>query len=97
MAKKSKNRKPGEPTIQPTVESDISPVVEEWYRKIIRNMSWIVAICFLLVITLPNFDIEYLDEIIKFVFFLGVFNLFVFILLEFIGESIKRYFSRMVK
>ena len=97
MAKKNKNRKSEEPTLHQEVESDISPVVEEWYRKIIRNMSWIVAICFLIVITLPNFDIEYLDEIIKFVFFLGVFNLFVFILLEFIGESLKKYLSRMVK
>lgn len=97
MAKKNKNRKPTEPTLQPAVESDISPVVEERYRKLIRIMSWVVAICFLLVITLPNFDIMYLDEIIKFVFFLGVLNLFVFILLEFIGESLKRYFSRMVK
>ena len=97
MAKKSKSSKPEQKAAVNPVNSEISPVVEEKYKFIIKIMSWTVAICFLIVITLPNFDFEYLDIVIKFVFFLGVFNLFIFIILEFIGESLQRYFSKKVQ
>ncbi len=94
MGKKSRIKRT---QIEPQIvdpASDISPAVELLFKKILRAMSWIVGICFFIIITLPNFDFVYLDAIIKFVFFLGVFCLLLFILFEFFGESFKTYLSK---
>jgi len=93
MGKKSKNKRNN---IKPEVESkqsEITPLVEAKFKIILKIMSWTVGICFLIIITLPNFDFSYLDIIIKFVFYLGVFNLLLFILFEFFGEALKKYLS----
>ena len=94
MGKKSKNRSQ---LITEKVEEkkpEISPEVELKFKGILKIMSWTVGICFLVIITLPNFEFAYLDAVIKFVFYLGVFNLLLFILFEFFGESFKKYLSK---
>jgi len=73
---------------------DIAPEIEAKFKFILKIMSWTVGICFLIIITLPNFEFTHLDIIIKFVFYLGVFNLLLFILFEFFGESFKKYLSK---
>ena len=96
MGKKSRiknNQITQEPAEQ---KSDISPTVELLFKTILKIMSWTVGICFLIIIILPNFDFYYLDAIIKFVFYLGVFCLLLFILFEFIGESFKRFLSKRI-
>ena len=50
-----------------------------------------MGICFGLIIILPNFEFVFVDEIVKFVFFFGVFNLLMFGVMEMFGNSIKRY------
>lgn len=94
MAKKTRMKK-NQVTQEPAeLKSDISPVIESMFKTILKIMSWTVGICFLIIITLPNFDFYYLDAIIKFVFYLGVFCLLLFILFEFLGESFKRFLSK---
>ena len=96
MGKKSRMKK--KPLPQPPVVNVpvVSPAVELMFKKILRIMSWTVGFCFLIIITLPNFEFSQLDAIIKFVFFLGVFCLFLFILIEFFGESFKRFLSKRI-
>jgi len=48
-------------------------------------MSWIVGICFTLIIILPNFKFFMVGFLVKFVFYLGVLNLFLFAILEMFG------------
>ncbi len=94
MGKKSRSKKI---EIEPkTVEStpDVSPAIDMLFKRLLRAMSWTVGLCFLIIITLPNFDFMYLDLIIKFVFFLGVFCLFLFVMFEFFGESFKKFLSK---
>jgi hypothetical protein len=94
MGKKSRKKKIQQPP-QPVVkETGISTEVEILFKKILRIMSWTVGLCFLVIITLPNFEFNSLDAIIKFVFFLGVFCLFLFIIFEFFGESFKKFLSK---
>ena len=94
MGKKSKNRYQIKTEDVQEKKPDIAPVVELQFKKILKVMSWTVGICFLIIITLPNFEFAYLDAVIKFVFYLGVFNLLLFILFEFFGESFKKYLSK---
>ena len=93
MGKKSKKRRNNNGPEIDTLQSEISPLVEAKFKIILKIMSWTVGICFLIIITLPNFDFSYLDIIIKFVFYLGVFNLLLFILFEFFGDALKKYLS----
>lgn len=72
-------------------KSDFPDIVEERFKTILRVMSWIVGICFGLIIILPNFDFVYVDGIVKFVFFFGVLNLLTFGVMEMFGNSVKRY------
>ena len=97
MAKKSKRKNA---VIQePAGEQEIifSETAENKFKQILRIMSWIVGICFTLIIILPNFNFTMVDFIVKFVFYLGVLNLFLFAILEMFSVSVKRriekYFS----
>lgn len=72
-------------------KSEFPEEVEERFKLILRVMSWIVGICFSLIIILPNFDFIFVDEIVKVVFFFGVFNLLMFGVMELFGNSVKRY------
>ena len=94
MSKKSRNKVQTVDSSSGEQAPDISPEIEARFKFILKIMSWIVGICFLIIITLPNFEFASLDIIIKFVIYLGVFNLLLFILFEFFGESLKRYLSK---
>jgi hypothetical protein len=95
MAKKSKRKNI---VIQDQKQEGIqefSDQVESKFRQILRVMSWIVGICFTLIIILPNFDFFMVDFIVKFLFFLGVLNLLLFAVLEMFGTSVKRQISKL--
>lgn len=94
MGKKSRKKRYTDNNVKKPVEPEISPEVEKIFKIIVKTMSWVVGICFLLIIILPNFEFYLLDEIVKFIFFLGVFNLFLFVLLEFFGNSIKKIINK---
>jgi hypothetical protein len=91
MGKKSKRRSRIIEEKKIEKSSEFSDVVEERFKLILKVMSWVVGICFSLIIILPNFDFVLVDVIVKFVFFLGVFNLIMFGVLEMFGNSVKRY------
>ena len=81
-----------------TIERDevtISEKTEQKYKNILRSMSWIVGICFTLIIILPLFNNQTLDSLTRIFFFIGILNLFIFTLLEFIGDAIKRQLEKM--
>jgi hypothetical protein len=96
MGKKSRTKKQIQVEEPVTQEPEISTEIELLFKKILRGMSWTVGICFLIIITLPNFDFHFLDAIIKIVFYLGVLCLLFFILFEFFGESFKRLLSKKI-
>lgn len=75
--------------------TEFSDQVELKFKQILHVMSWIVGICFTLIIILPNFNFFMVDLIVKFVFFLGVFNLLLFAVLEMFSTSVKRQLSRL--
>jgi hypothetical protein len=91
MGKKSKRRSRFIEEKKMENKSEFSDEVEERFKLILKVMSWIVGICFALIIILPNFDFVMVDGIVKFVFYLGVFNLIMFGVLEMFGNSVKRY------
>jgi hypothetical protein len=89
---KRKNNVVQDPTKE---ETPVFPEkVETKFKQILRIMSWIVGICFTLIIILPNFKFFMVDFIVKFVFYLGVLNLFLFAILEMFGTSVKRQISK---
>ena len=96
MNKKSKKR--SKEIVENKIEnnSEFSDSVEEKFKLILRIMSWVVGICFALIIILPNFDFFLVDPLVKFVFFFGVFNLIMFGVLEMFGASFKRYINKFI-
>ncbi len=75
-------------------EPQIHPEVESKLKIVMKIMSWVVGISFSLLIILPIFEFAYVDEIVKFLFFLGLINLLLFAVLEFFAQTIKVYFSK---
>lgn len=96
MGKKSRKRPKNFIEHNTEQTAEFSTAVEDKFKLILRVMSWIVGICFVLIIILPNFDFSLVDFLVKFVFFLGVFNLFMFAFLEMFGVNIKKFMSRFI-
>jgi len=97
MAKKQKRR----PVV---VENNPLPEKTEFsertikiYKRILKVMSWTVGICFLLIIVLHLFNIEFLDDLAKYLFRFGVLNLIAFTVIEFIGDTFKQKIERIIK
>jgi hypothetical protein len=91
MAKKSKKRSKVIEDQKIQQKPEFPDEVEDRFKFILRIMSWIVGICFGLIIILPNFEFILVDEIVKIVFFFGVFNLLMFGVMEMFGNTVKRY------
>ncbi|MGD9486822.1 MAG: hypothetical protein AB7W47_02260 [Calditrichaceae bacterium] len=83
---------------EPEVEKEETtrPEVENLYKKIIRAMSWIVGFCFIMIIILPEFNSALLDKITKILFYIGIINLLVFTVIEFVSNSFKKTLSKLV-
>jgi hypothetical protein len=96
MGKKTKRKQQTAILDQNKPEEDISPIVEEKFKRLLRIMSWTVGICFLVIIILPNFEFFLLDITIKLVYYIGVLNLLLFIFLEFFGTNVKRFMSKHI-
>ena len=94
MAKRSKKRTVSVSGQRVESKAEFSEAVEHRFKSILKIMSWIVGICFILIIILPNFDFLLVDEIVKFIFYLGVFNLLLFAVLEMFSHSIKKLISK---
>jgi len=96
MGKKSKKRSTNIIEKNSEQHSEFSDAVEDKFKLILRVMSWVVGVCFVLIIILPNFDFGFVDVFVKFIFFLGVFIVLVFVLLEIFGPGIKRAMSKYI-
>ena len=94
MGKKSKRRPKTISENNVELPSEFSDAVEDRFKLILRVMSWIVGVCFVLIIILPNFDYRLIDILVKAIFFLGVFNLILFGFLEMFGISVKKIISK---
>jgi len=94
MGKKSKTKRTNLTETAINENPEISEAAEMRFRQILRIMSWTVGICFLLIITLPNFDFSLLDILIKVVFYIGFLNLLLFAVLEFFAISIKKQITK---
>lgn len=82
---------------RPTEEqSEFSPKVERVYKLILRVMSWTVGIAFVAILILPEFNKAFLDQIAKQLFRIGFFTLVIFILIEFVGDSVKKLLSKVI-
>lgn len=77
-------------------EKAYSPHVEKIFKIILRSMSWIVGVAFVLVILLPQFNSEFLDNLTQIIFYIAIINLLVFIIIEFISDSVKQMMSRLL-
>jgi uncharacterized membrane protein len=95
MGKKSRRKKQIEEPIKNALPSEFSSESEKKFKNILRIMSWIVGICFLLIIILPNFEFFLLDEIVKIIFYIGVLNLLLFAFMEFFGNGIKKILMKL--
>jgi len=96
MGKKSKKRQEQNLEKKDTQTDGISETVEERFKKLLKVMSWTVGICFIIIITLPNFDFFLLDITIKIVYYIGIFNLLFFLFLELFGTNVKRFLSKRI-
>lgn len=82
-------------------EEQVEPLfdekVEKVYKRILRTMSWIVGVCFIAIIILPQFNSDALDSFTQILYYIGITTLLVFIVIEFIGDSIKRMINSIIK
>jgi len=92
MAKKTKKN----PNLQSKQEESVLPAVEILFKRLLKIMSWVVGICFTLIITLPNFEFSMLDITIKIIFYIGVLTLLIFIVIELFGDHIKTQLSKTI-
>jgi len=72
----------------------INPDIEYKFKLLLKIMSWIVGVCFVLIIILPLFDSNFADRLVKILYFIGLINLLLFAILEFFGQSIKSILSK---
>jgi len=93
MAKKPKRRLIQESIVKPD-EIEILDETELLFKKVLKTMSWIVGICFILIIILPMFENKDLDNITKILYYIGIINLLAFTILEFAGNSFKQFLQK---
>ena len=74
--------------------TEFPEIVENKFKLILRSMSWIVGVCFILIIILPNFEFFLVDIIVKIIFYMGVLTLILFAILEMFGVSVKKYMNK---
>jgi hypothetical protein len=96
MGKKSKNRGDTQEMVTLKQSENISPVVEEKFKIMLKIMSWIVGVSFISIIILPNFEFAYMDLLVKIIFYLGVLNLLLFAVIEMFGTTIKKLITRFL-
>ena len=96
MAKKSKKKTTDYIANDTGSSMEYPESVEDKFKLILRSMSWIVGVCFILIIILPNFDFIFVDIIVKIIFYIGVLTLILFAILEMFGNNVKKYMSKYI-
>jgi len=96
MVKKQKKRPPSFDRTQEAEVKEFSEKTIVIYKRILKIMSWIVGVCFILIIILHLFNNAGLDILAKWLFRFGVLNLIAFTVLEFIGDTVKVKIERII-
>jgi len=96
MAKKDIDKKNKAKAQEDTEEMEFSDDVNRVFKIIVRTMSWIVGIVFLLIIILPQFNSPSLDKFTQIIFYIGMIDLIIVIIIEFSADSIKNLLNRIL-
>jgi len=72
----------------------INPEIENKFKLLLKIMSWVVGVCFVLIILLPLINSNFIDILVKVLYFIGLINLLLFAILEFFGQNIKVLLSK---
>jgi len=94
MSKKNNLKKGSEKTTGS--EMEFSPKVENVFKLILRIMSWIVGIVFVLIILLPELNSPFWDNVTRILFYIGLIDFIVFIIIEFVADSVKKFLSGII-
>jgi pheromone shutdown protein TraB len=94
MSRKQRKKKTSQPKIENNIPQEFSPETEALYKKILRAMSWVVGVCFVLIIVLPLFENATLDKITTWLFYIGVLTLLSFTFLEFTSTTLKKIIQK---
>ena len=94
MSKNQKKKITSQPQQENSINQEFNPGTEELYKKILKTMSWVVGVCFVLIIILPLFENVLLDKITTGLFYIGVITLLSFTFLEFMGNSLKKFLQK---
>jgi len=94
MAKKSKKKRPERKNTGIIEENtpekkEFSEKTEKVFKSILRSMSWIVGVCFVLIIILPQFNDNTLDQITQILYYIGIINLLLFTVIELVADNFK--------
>ena len=79
---------------QNKTKDNINPEIEHKFKMLLKIMSWTVGVCFVLVIILPLIESNFVDLLVKILFFIALINLVLFATLEFFGQNIKLFLSK---
>jgi cell division protein FtsW (lipid II flippase) len=102
MAKKSKKRKTENKRIgvvdsHEQEEKQHSEKIEKVFKRLLRSMSWIVGICFVLIIILPQFNSNTLDKVTQILYYIGIIHLLLFTIIELIADNFKSLLSMILE
>jgi hypothetical protein len=75
----------------------IHPEIENKFKLLLKIMSWIVGISFVLIILLPLIESHTIDVIVKILYYIGLINLLLFAVLEFFAQNLKVLLSKNKK
>ena len=67
----------------------INEKTEKIFKLMLKTMTWITGICFLLIIIFHLFNNESLDSISKALYYIGIIILISFTVIEFNEEKVK--------
>jgi uncharacterized protein YqhQ len=96
MAKREAEQKKHKVKEEEPEEREFSDSVNRTFKIIVRIMSWIVGIVFLLIIILPQFNSPALDKFTQVIFYTGMIDLIIVIIIEFSADSFKSLLNRML-
>ncbi len=74
----------------------IDASTERLFKRILKTMSWIVGVAFVLIIILPQFNSKALDSLTQVLYYIGIINLLLFTLIEMVADSVKKMLQKLV-
>jgi len=95
MSKNNKSKK-GQMNQEINSENQFSEAVEKKFKLLLKIMSWVVGISFVMIIILPELNNKTLDSITRVLYYIGIITLLSFLVIEFVSDSVKSIISRFM-